>query len=231
RLSVTPVFAASTAFRQLLRQIRFDTLGVLRSAPFVVLLVLGLANFIPTALFNARMYGTAVLPVTSLMLQALQNSYSFLLIIVVLFYAGELVWKERSNRIDGITDAMPVPDWVPLLGKFVALLAVIASFQLAGALTSIALQLGRGYTTIEPLLYLKTLALGSVLYVLMGGMALVLQVLSNNKFVGYAMLMLVLIGQSVLSMLDYTQNLYNFGSWPNAPYSDMNGFGHFLPGQ
>ncbi|MBB3819920.1 ABC-type transport system involved in multi-copper enzyme maturation permease subunit [Xanthomonas arboricola] len=230
-LTVTPAFAATTAFRQLLRQIRFDTLGVLRSAPFVVLLMMGLANFIPTALFNARLYGTAVLPVTSLMLQALQNSYSFLLIIVVLFYAGELVWKERGNRIDGITDAMPVPDWVPLLGKFVALLAVIASFQFAGALTSIVLQLGRGYTTIEPLLYLKTLALGSVLYVLMGGMALVLQVLSNNKFVGYALLMLVLIGQSVLSLLDYTQNLYNFGSWPNAPYSDMNGFGHFLPGQ
>lgn len=113
RLSVTPAFSASTAIRQLLRQIRFDTLGVLRSAPFVVLLMLGLANFIPTALFNARMYGTAVLPVTSLMLQALQNSYSFLLIIVVLFYAGELVWKERSNHTDGITDAMPVPDWVP----------------------------------------------------------------------------------------------------------------------
>ena len=30
-------------------------------------------------------------------------------------------------------------------------------------------------------------------------------------------------------MLDYTHNLYNFGSWPNAPYSDMNGYGHFLP--
>ncbi|MCE4281627.1 ABC transporter permease subunit [Xanthomonas hortorum pv. vitians] len=231
RLTVTPSFGAATAWKQLLRQIRFDTLGVLRSAPFVVLLLLGLANFIPTALFNSRNYGTAVLPVTSLMLEALQNSYSFLLIIVVLFYAGELVWKERSNRIDGITDAMPVPDWVPLLGKFVALLAVIASFQLAGALTSIALQLGRGYTSIEPLLYLKTLALGSVLYVLMGGMALALQVLSNNKFVGYALLMLVLIGQSVLSMLDYTQNLYTFGGWPNAPYSDMNGYGHFLPGQ
>ncbi|MEB2186819.1 M1 family aminopeptidase [Xanthomonas campestris pv. campestris] len=231
RLTVTPHFGVSTAWKQLLRQIRFDTLGVVRSAPFLVLLILGLANFIPTALFRQLYYGTAVLPVTSVMLEALQNSYSFLLIIVVLFYAGELVWKERSNRIDGITDAMPVPDWVPLLGKFVALLGVIASFQLAGALTSIALQLGRGYTSIEPLLYLKTLALGSVLYVLMGGMALALQVLSNNKFLGYALLMLVLIGQSVLSMLDYTQNLYTFGGWPNAPYSDMNGYGHFLPGQ
>lgn len=231
RLTVTPHFGVGTAWKQLLRQIRFDTLGVVRSAPFLVLLILGLANFIPTALFRQLYYGTAVLPVTSVMLDALQSSYSFLLIIVVLFYAGELVWKERSNRIDGITDAMPVPDWVPLLGKFVALLGVIASFQLAGALTSIALQLGRGYTSIEPLLYLKTLALGSVLYVLMGGMALALQVLSNNKFLGYALLMLVLIGQSVLSMLDYTQNLYTFGGWPNAPYSDMNGFGHFLPGQ
>ncbi|MEA9727769.1 ABC transporter permease/M1 family aminopeptidase [Xanthomonas campestris] len=231
RLTVTPQFGVGTAWKQLLRQIRFDTLGAVRSAPFLVLLILGLANFIPTALFRQLYYGTAVLPVTSVMLEALQNSYSFLLIIVVLFYAGELVWKERSNRIDGITDAMPVPDWVPLLGKFVALLGVIASFQLAGALTSIALQLGRGYTSIEPLLYLKTLALGSVLYVLMGGMALALQVLSNNKFVGYALLMLVLIGQSVLSMLDYAQNLYTFGGWPNAPYSDMNGFGHFLPGQ
>ncbi|MEB2233692.1 M1 family aminopeptidase [Xanthomonas campestris pv. campestris] len=231
RLTVTPHFGVGTAWKQLLGQIRFDTLGVVRSAPFLVLLILGLANFIPTALFRQLYYGTAVLPVTSVMLDALQSSYSFLLIIVVLFYAGELVWKERSNRIDGITDAMPVPDWVPLLGKFAALLAVIASFQAAGALTAIALQLGRGYISIEPLLYLKTLALGSVLYVLMGGMALALQVLSNNKFVGYALLMLVLIGQSVLSMLDYTQNIYTFGGWPNAPYSDMNGFGHFLPGQ
>ncbi len=58
-----------------------------------------------------------------------------------------------------------------------------------------------------------------------------LQVLTNNKFVGYALLIVVMIGQGVLGLLDYTQNLYNFGSWPNAPYSDMNGYGHFLTGQ
>ena len=58
-----------------------------------------------------------------------------------------------------------------------------------------------------------------------------LQVLTNNKFVGYALLIVVMIGQGVLGLLDYTQNLYNFGSWPNAPFSDMNGYGHFLTGQ
>ena len=44
-----------------------------------------------------------------------------------------------------------------------------------------------------------------------------LQVLTNNKFLGYALLIVVMIGQGVLGMLDYTQNLYNFGGWPNAP--------------
>ncbi len=228
---VTPAFNAATGWKQLLRQVRFDAFGVFRSAPFLVLLVLGMANFIPSALFRKTMYGTPSWPVTSQMLEALQQSYSFLLIIIVLFYAGELVWRERSARMAGISDAMPVPNWVPLLGKFLTLVAVVAAFQAVGGLTAVAIQLGKGYTRIEPLLYLKTLALDSVVYILMGGMALVLQVLSNNKFLGYALLILLLIGQSVLGMLDYTQSLYNFGNWPIAPYSDMNGYGHFLAGQ
>lgn len=228
---VTPAFTAATGWKQLLRQVSFDAAGVFRSAPFLVLLILGMANFIPGALFRQTMYGTPSWPVTSQMLQALQGSYSFLLIIIVLFYAGELVWRERGARIAGISDAMPVPNWVPLLGKFLTLVIVIAAFQAVGGLTAIAIQLAKGHTQIEPLLYLKTLSLDSMVYLLMGGMALVLQVLSNNKFLGYALLVLLLIGQSVLGMLDYTQNLYNFGSWPIAPYSDMNGYGHFLAGQ
>lgn len=228
---VTPVFSTGTAWRQFLRQVRFDTRGVLRSVPFIVLLVLGLANFLPSALFRQTLYGTSIWPVTSQMIMALQGAFSWLLIIIVLFFAGELVWKERGARINEVNDAMPVPNWVPLLAKFVALLAVIACFQAAGALAAMAVQLAKGYTHLEPLLYLRSLALDSVVYVLMGGLALVLQVLTNNKFFGYALLIVVMIGQGVLGMLDYTQNIYNFGSWPIAPYSDMNGYGHFLTGQ
>ena len=227
----SPVFGRHATWQQFLHQLRFDTFGVFRSVPFLVLLAFGLANFIPLALDMSTMYDTPVWPVTSQMLQALQQSYSFLLIIVVLFYAGELVWKERGAKIDEVTDAMPVPDWVPLLAKFCTLVAVIASFQLAGALVAMAIQLAGGYTVLEPLVYLQTLALDSVIFVLMGGMALALQVLSNNKFLGYALLILVLVLQTALGLMDFTHNLYNFGGWPNAPYSDMNGYGHFLAGQ
>jgi len=228
---VAPVFTAGTAWRQLLRQVRFDALGVFRGAPFLVVLALGLANFVPMALHGQSMFGTTILPVTSQLLEALKGSYSFLLIIVVLFYSGELIWKERGAKIDAVTDAMPVPNWVPLLAKFVTLLAVVAVFQLSGAIVAMLVQLAKGYTQFEPLVYLKVLAVNSVTYVLMGGLALVLQVLCNNKFIGYALLIVVMIGQIVLGVMGFDHYLYNFGNWPDAPYSDMNGYGHFLSAQ
>ena len=225
---VVPAFDRGTRWRQFLRQVRFDTVGVFRSVPFLVLLVLGLANFIPGALFQQSMYETAIYPVTSQMVAALQSSYGFMLVIIVLFYAGELVWKERGAKIGEVTDAMPVPDWIPLLAKFTTLVTVIVAFQLIGMVASVLIQLGKGYAQLEPLLYLKSLVLYSLGFILMGGLALVLQVFTNNKFAGYALVLVVLVAQGVLGMLDFTHNLYSYAGSPNAPYSDMNGFGHFL---
>jgi ABC-type transport system involved in multi-copper enzyme maturation permease subunit len=228
---VAPAFGRATAWRQFFRQVAFDTLGVFRSVPFLVLLSFGIANFIPSTQLTQTLYGTNIYPVTSQMLVVLQGTYSFLLSLVVMFYAGELVWRERSAKIDEVTDAMPVPDWVPLLSKFVTLLAVIAGFQAVGALAAMGVQLAGGFTDLQPALYAKTLAVDSVVYAEMAGLALALQVLCNNKFAGYGLLITVLIAQGTLGMLDFTDNLYLFGSWPNAPHSDMNGYGHFLAAQ
>lgn len=228
---VSPSFGTATGIKQFLRQLRFDTFGVLRGIPFIVMLLFAIANFIPSALFAESIYDTAIHPVTSQMLQALQGAYSFVLIIIVLFYAGELVAKERSVKIHEVTDAMPVPNWVPLTAKFGALIAVIVCFQLLGGIVAILIQLGKGHAQLELMSYAKTLTLNSLVFVLMGGLALCLQVFTNNKYVGYALLVLVLIGQIVLGTLDFTHNLYNYASAPNAPYSDINGYGHFLKGQ
>ncbi|MCR6662563.1 MAG: ABC transporter permease subunit [Luteimonas sp.] len=225
---VVPAFGAGTTWKQFLHQLRFDGIGVFVSVPFIIMLVFGLANFVPNALEGPSMYGTTAWPVTSQMLTLLQGAYSWLLVIIALFYAGELVWKERAARMHEVTDAMPVANGVPLAAKLLALVGVVFAFQLIGGLASIAIQLAKGYAQVEPLVYLKTLALNSVAFILMGGLALCLQVFTNNKFAGYAALILVMIGQGVLAYLDFTHNLYTFGNWPNAPYSDMNGYGHFL---
>lgn len=229
RVEVT--HGAVTGLAQLLRQLRFDTVGVLRGVPFIVMLLFALANFIPSAILAQTVYDTPIHPVTSQMLQALQGSYSFVLIIIVLFYAGELVAKERTAKINEVTDAMPVPNWVPLAAKFGALIVVIFCFQLLGGITAILIQLAKGHAQFELAVYAKTLLLDSIWFVLMGGLALCLQVFSNNKFAGYGLVILVLVAQAVLGSLDFTHNLYSYAGSPNAPYSDMNGYGHFVGAQ
>lgn len=222
---------ASVAVRQWLHMMRFDTAFVLRSVPFQVMLLFALANYLPTALMSGTLFETGIHPVTSRMMAELQAAYTWVLVIVVLFYAGELMHRARSARLNEVVDATPVPDWVPLAAKFGTLIAVIAVYLGVGAVFAMAIQLFKGHTALELGVYAKMLAVTSVLFVLMGGLSLCLQALTNSKFLGYALLILVLVGQSVMGSLDFTHNLYTYASAPNAPYSDMNGYGHFLSAQ
>ena len=228
---ISPVSNKRTGLVQFIQQVRFDTIGVFKSIPFLVMLAFGMVNFIPSAIMAQSMFETPIYPVTSQMLETLNGSYSWLLIIIALFYAGELIWKERSAKLGEVTDAMPVANWLPLAAKFTALVCVVLCFQALGGVTSALIQLSKGYMHIEPMVYVKTLAINSIAFILMGGLALVLQVFTNNKFVGYGLLLLVLGAQIALGLMDFTHNLYTFGSAPNASYSDMNGYGHFLTAQ
>jgi ABC-2 type transport system permease protein len=230
-LRITPMFGKSTSITQFIRQVRFDATGVFKSIPFLVMLAFGMVNFIPSALNIQSMFETSIYPVTSQMLETLNGTYSWLLMIIGMFYAGELVWKERGAKLGEVTDAMPVANWVPLTAKFTALVFVVLSFQALGGVTSILIQLGKGYTQIEPLVYLKILAINSITYILFGGLSLVLQVFTNNKYVGFGLLITILLAMMALGALDFSHNLYTYGSAPNAQYSDMNGYGHFLRAQ
>ena len=223
-------FGRGTVGRQLLHQLRFDAVGVLKGVPFLVLLAFAVLNLIGSSSVADDFYGTKILPVTAMMLNVIQGSYAFLLIIIVGFYAGELVWRERSARLSEVVDTLPVPNWLPLAAKIGALFAVVLAFMLIGGLASIVIQLFRGYTNPEPLLYLRGLLIDSVPFLLMAAAAIVLQVISNQRFIGYLLFVVLIIVQIALPPLHFEHNLYNFGSSSQTPYSDMNGYGHFLTG-
>ena len=219
---------ARTHWLQLRTLFAFDTLGVLRGAPFLIMLALGIANVVGAFLLSGQIYGTSTYPVTHQVLENIRGGYQWLLYIIITFYAGELVWRERSQRSAEVSDAFPLPDWIPLTAKLGALITVIVTFLLVGAAVGIVWQLGHGYTHIEPGLYLGSLALDAIPFVLLAVLALFLQVISNNKFLGYLLTIVWLVAQIGFGLLYWEQNLYNYGSAPETPYSDMNGFGHFL---
>ncbi len=219
---------ARARWRQFTHLARFDTLGVLSGIPFLMLLALGLLSLGVVLAVPGLTDDTNVYPVTHLMTQRMESSYRLLLLIVVVFYAGELVWRERSGKISEVTDAFPLPESILLLSKLVALAAVIVLFLLAGAAECVVYQLWHGYTHIEPGLYLSDIALNTLDFLLAAALALFLQVAANNKFLGYLLFLIYIVGDIAMTLLHYDHHLYEYGSAPDLPYSDMNGYGHFL---
>lgn len=225
-IAATRTFDASAALRQFAHLLWFDTKYVLKSLPFLVLLAFGLLNFVVgSRTIDTSSFGTPIYPVTALMMQAMQGSYQFLLVFVIGFYAGDLLWRERDAKLAEVTDASPVPNWVPMLAKVGTITAIVLVYMAAGVLAGMVNQLTQGYTNLEPGLYLRLALADSVFYILMGVLALFLQVISNQKFVGYLLLIVGMLVQITHSAMGYEHNLYIFGGSPEIRYSDMDGFG------
>ena len=206
----------------------FDARGVLRSLPFIVMVLLALANFLANYTVGGLRIDSTPYPLTRLMLEELNDGINAMLMIVLLFYSGELVHKSRQARIDGLTLALPVPGWVPLVARFGTLVMVIFAFLGAGVASAIGVQLAVGGAPIEPLLYLKGTLVNATGFILMAAALLTIHAVCANKFGGYGLGIALLASGSVLQGAGLEQNLYRFAALPPLPYSDLNGYGHYF---
>lgn len=174
-------------------------------------------------------FGGPLWPTTHLVATALTGRFIGLLVtLLTVFYAGELVWRERDARMEALADAAPVADWVPLVGKLLALAGMLAALQVVLMAAGIGLQLVAGAPKIEPGLYLAMLV-GIRLpeSLLFAVLALLLHVLVNQRYVGYLAGAVTYLLLARAPRLGVEDNLLIFGADPGWVHSDMAGFGPF----
>jgi ABC-2 type transport system permease protein len=227
---VRPGTGLGTTLAQLGHSLRVELGIVLRGKAFIVVALFGVFNVVGGALGSIdAMFGTPVLPVTHLMLRVIEATFSLFVVIVITFYAGELVHGERQAGMHEVHDALPVPSWVPMLAKLGALWAAVFVLLGVGGATGMGIQLVKGYTHFEPALYVEGLwGLSWSQWALVCVLALVFQVLVDHKYLGFLLMLLYFIAQEVLAVLGFEHGLYRFGFSPDTPYSDMNRYGHFV---
>jgi ABC-type transport system involved in multi-copper enzyme maturation permease subunit len=225
-----PRFGASTAWLQAASLLRADVHAILRSLPFLVMLLLGLANFIANYTIGGMRFDSVPYPLTRLMLEELAGGMNDMLVIVLLFFAGELVHRDRQARIDGLTGALPVPAWAPLLAKGGALAAVVFAFLATGVLAAIGIQLMVGGAPVDLALYAQGTLVASAYFLLLAMALLALQVAARNKFAGYALGIALLASGPLLRSAGIEHPLALFAALPALQYSDLNGYGHYLAG-
>jgi ABC-2 type transport system permease protein len=179
--------------------------------------------------------GTPLLPRTEYVLTFLTAPLTHPLTVWViipmltLLWAGELVWREREAGLGEITDAAPVPEWVPFLGKFLGLALVLAVWMAVLMAIGILIQVQMGYDRFEIGLYLKVLfGLQLPEYLLFAVLALVVQGLINQKYIGHFVALIVYAFILFAARLGIQHNLLVYGSSPDWVYTDMRGFGPSL---
>ena len=227
---IAPRFSASTAWAQWWAVLCFDAKGVIKSMPFLVMLLLAIANFVANFAVNGMRFDSAPYPLTRLLLEELAGGINSVLVIVLIFYSGELIFKEKQVKISDVTDAMPVPNWVPLMAKAAALVAVIFAFLFTGVAAALVIGLVKGGAPVEAMLYLQATLINAVYFILMALAVLSLQTITNNKFLAYGLAIVLFLSNTVLNGMDLNHKLYSFAALPTLTYSDVNGYGHFLTG-
>jgi ABC-2 type transport system permease protein len=227
---VHQVFGLRTTWAQFLSLTRLRIANILRELPFWAIVAVMVVFAVITGHFAGRVDDTNVYPVTFLMVQAVEGTAILFFLIVGTVYAGELIWRERDTHFEGIHDALPVGVTTDWLSKLAALAIVELLLLTVAMLCGVVMQTIGGYYHYELLQYFKELYLitfpGVLMYLFL---ALFLQTIVSNKFVAHGIVIGLFVLNIVLFNFGWENTLYLFANTPPYTYSDMNGYGHFVP--
>jgi len=181
---------------------------------------------------GSEMFGTSTWPVTHLIAGTVLGSFlPPVMALLVAVLAGDLVWREREVGMGDIAAAAPVPNGVALLGRFLALVAMLVTLQLAFMGAGMILQALQGYTRFEVDVYLKLLfGIKLVDYVLLAALAMAVHVVVNNKYLGHLIVVVYFVSTMVSGLLGITHRMLVYGSDPGWIWSDLNGLAPFVSG-
>lgn len=209
-----------------LRMIATSIPGLFLLAAFPLLLVL-------VVVAQSEHWGVPIIPRTGYILArhitapiTHASDYRMMIPLLIVFFAGELVWRERDGRMSENVDATSVPEWVLAVGKFLGLGLVLAGFMVVLMLVGILAQTIMGYHDFQVGLYLKILfGLQLPEYLLFAALAFVLHVVVNQKYVALLATLVAYFLIVFSSFLGIGHNLLIYGASPDWSYTDIRGFG------
>ncbi|HWI89159.1 MAG TPA: M1 family aminopeptidase [Sphingomicrobium sp.] len=213
---------------QFLARLRIEVRQVLTSPGTPILVLLGIGLSAVLLWFGPSAYGTPDHPTVSETVTVVRGGFGITILLIAAFYGGELVWRERDRNISEIIDSTPVESWVITVPKIFAIFAVLLLVNIAAMLTGLLFELVRGAREFGIVSYLTWFILPAAVDGLqIAVLAVFVQVLSPNKYAGWAILFVWFVAGIFLTNLGYSDPLYRYGAGPNVPLSDFVGQGSF----
>ena len=224
--------ASPSRLVQFMARLRIEVRQVLTSPGLIVLALLAVAFTGLTLWLGRSAYGTSDYPTMAATISTVRVGSALFLLMITVFYSGELVWRERDRKLNEIIDSTPVSSWVMTVPKMIAIFVVLLIVNLAAMATGLFYQLVEGANFLGIPQYFGWFILPAAINGLqIAILSVFVQVLSPNKYVGWGIILAWFVGTIFLNNMGYSNPLYSYGQDPDVPLSDFVGAGSFWIGK
>ncbi len=223
---VTPSFGTSASLAAFWARIKLDYLSTVKSISFYVLCGIALFLMMIVLLTEIFFVPDPTLPTSGRMARMSVGGFAFPTLLVIIFFSGDIIWRERTAKINEITDSSPVLNWHLLLSKWVALcLTVITMFVFAG-IVGIVMQMMLGSFDINLGTYFSIIFISFIpRFLILAGLALFVQNFMPHRIIGmFAAAAVLMFFQIFVSQIPFYHPLMGLGSMGTGSFSELNGF-------
>ncbi|MFH4965560.1 M1 family aminopeptidase [Gaetbulibacter sp. M235] len=211
--------------------LKIDLKSTIKSIPFVLLVAITLF------IVGMEMYGAIVggirLPqyfvTTTLMINTILATIPSILLLAMLFYGSELVWKSKSVNFLSIENSTPYSNSALFISKFgmVSIISLILIFFsiVLGVLFQAIFQ----YPIIDWSAYLSLFYFIGLPASLCGLVIITFQYILKNKYIALSVcaVFLVLTNSSLGKAFGFKHPLLRFANFLPDAFSDINGLGYY----
>lgn len=202
------------------------------STSFIVLMAFSMSIF---ALFTIIIvffdFSQPAVMVNNVLMSELAFVGAFLpLLFAVIFFSGEIIWRDRSVKIIEIVDGSPAQSAAIMLGKWLAMIGIILTFvggaMLIGIITQFSFALFRETVPVDVLVHLQNAYLSfTPRIVFLAILAMFIQNFMPTRIAGMVAAGLIVLPMAlVVPFLPFVHPLFEFGIASPGGYSDISGF-------
>ncbi len=174
-----------------------------------------------------RWYRVSDFPRTVMYMDIYIHNFLFFAFLILVFYTGETIHREKATKFSLINDSLPPKDWVLYTAKFLALSVVALFLATIPVFTGLVIQIAKGYHDFNFSMYFAECYLVTLpAFIEMICFSFCVHVVVNNKFAAHA----IVISVFVIMLAAYITGNWNYFLWmysytPGYDLSDMDGIG------
>ena len=203
--------------------------NIFKDVYFRSILLGGLIFLVLDFWIGSTLYSVPNLPVTSFLMEYKTFDYNLFVFIIIVFFTGETLHRDKSSGYAVINDSFPVKDGTMIASKFAGIAMICLMLATIPIFVGLIIQTLKGYFQYDLGIYLTDSYLISLPdYLQMVMLVFAVHMLVNNKFAGHATAIGIWLVMIVLrQFVGLGFNAFYFSYKPGYLWSDMNGLGHF----